>query len=189
MGGGKEIQERGDRCTRGQADSWWSRAETNTAVQSNYPPIKKITCQCRGHEFDPWSTGCGATKPEHLEPVLRSKRSHGNEKHARHCEEQPLLTTTRGNPHAGTKTWLSQRNKQIQKKNFLMLRKQNFLLDLPVSVLHSCYSRARGLVGEDDWLSRPQTHGWPLGRPRNFWNCAHVYLCIWLPACFWEESL
>ena len=130
--------------------------------------LKKITCQCRGHEFDPWSTGCGATKPEHLEPVLRSKRSHGNEKHARHCEEQPLLTTTRGNPHAGTKTWLSQRNKQIQKKNFLMLRKQNFLLDLPVSVLHSCYSRARGLVGEDDWLSRPQTHGWPLGRPRNF---------------------
>ena len=50
-----------------------------------------------------------------------------------------------------------------------MLRKQNFLLDLPVSVLHSCYSRslstdkigAGGLVGEDDWLSRPQTMGGP----------------------------
>ena len=43
-------------------------------------------------------------KPLHLEPVLRNKRSHGNEKPI-HCnEEQPPLATTRESLHIATKT-------------------------------------------------------------------------------------
>ena len=43
-------------------------------------------------------------KPVHLEPVLHNKRSHCNEKHARHKEEQPPLAATRESPRAATKT-------------------------------------------------------------------------------------
>ena len=37
-------------------------------------------------------------KPRHLEPVLRNKRSHRNEKPTHHNEEQPPLTETREKP-------------------------------------------------------------------------------------------
>ena len=37
----REIQEGGDMCIP-TADSWCCMAETNTTLQSNYPPIKKI---------------------------------------------------------------------------------------------------------------------------------------------------
>ena len=66
----------------------------------------RIACQCRGHGFEPWSRKIShaaeplspwATtteahvpqllKPMRLEPVLRTKRSHHNEKPA-HCNEE-----------------------------------------------------------------------------------------------------
>ena len=47
-------------------------------------------------------------KPVHLEPVLRNKRSHRNEKPV-HCnEEWPPLTTTRESPRTAMKTPCSQ---------------------------------------------------------------------------------
>ena len=63
-------------------------------------------------------TCCGATKPLHhnywahvpqllkpmrLEPVLHNKRSHHNEKSV-HCNEEPLLATTRENLRTAIKT-------------------------------------------------------------------------------------
>ena len=38
-GDAKEVQEGGDTCVP-MADSCWCMAETNTTLQSNYPPIK-----------------------------------------------------------------------------------------------------------------------------------------------------
>ena len=97
------------------------------------------TCQCRGHGFEPWSgkiphveqlsswatttepalwsLGATATearvpqllKPICLEPVLRNKRSHRNEKPTHRNEEYPLLTATREGLRAATKTQLSQK--------------------------------------------------------------------------------
>ena len=39
-------------------------------------------------------------KPVPLEPVLRNKRSHRNEKAAHRKEEEPLLATTRESPRS-----------------------------------------------------------------------------------------
>ena len=39
-GDGREAQEGGDVCIL-KADSWCCTAETNTTLESNYPPIKK----------------------------------------------------------------------------------------------------------------------------------------------------
>ena len=67
------------------------------------------------------STCCRATKPDrqyraselqllkpwslvHLEPVLRNKGNHGDEKLTRRSEESPLLTTPRESPRTATKT-------------------------------------------------------------------------------------
>ena len=48
-------------------------------------------------------------KPMCLEPVLRNKRSHHNEKPAHHKEEQPLHPATRESPHEAMKTQRSQK--------------------------------------------------------------------------------
>ena len=51
-----------------------------------------------------WAHAPQLLKPVHLEPVLRNKRSHCNEKPA-HCnEEQPPVAATRESPHVATKT-------------------------------------------------------------------------------------
>ena len=42
-------------------------------------------------------------KPAQLEPVLRNKRSHRNEKPAHTNDEQPPLAATRESPHAAKK--------------------------------------------------------------------------------------
>ena len=39
MGGGRELKEGGEVCVL-VADSYWRTAETNTTLESNYPPIK-----------------------------------------------------------------------------------------------------------------------------------------------------
>ena len=48
-------------------------------------------------------------KPMHLEPVLRNKRRHHNEKPTHHNEEQPLLSGTRESPCTAIKTQHSQK--------------------------------------------------------------------------------
>ena len=92
----------------------------------------RISCQCRGHRFEPWSRKIPHAveqlshtpqllslrsrarkpqlrKPVSLQPMLCNKRSHSNEKPAHHKEEYPPLTTTRESPHAARKTQCSQK--------------------------------------------------------------------------------
>ena len=89
------------------------------------------SCQCREHEFDPWSgkishtveqlSPCTTTtklvlqllKPASLKPVLCSKRSHRSEK-SMHCsEEQPPFLVTGESLLKATKTQNNQ--KEINK--------------------------------------------------------------------------
>ena len=93
---------------------------------------QESTCQCRGHGFDPWSgkiahaAGNKARalqllslrsrarepqllKPVCLEPMLRNKRSHRNEKPAHRKEEQPPLAAARESPCAAMKTQCSRK--------------------------------------------------------------------------------
>ena len=55
-----------------------------------------------------WARMPQLLKPARLEPVLRNKRSHHNEKPAHGNEAWPPLATARENPHAATKTQRSQ---------------------------------------------------------------------------------
>ena len=72
-------------------------------------------CQCRGHGFEPWSgkilhaaeqlgPWATATEPARLEPVLRNKRGHDNERPAHRNEEWPPLAATGESPRTETKT-------------------------------------------------------------------------------------
>ena len=70
----------------------------------------------QGHQ----AQGPQLLKPEHLEPMLCTKRSHSNEKPARHNREKPLLNATRGSLSAATKT-------QIQKKTRVPIFQACFL--------------------------------------------------------------
>ena len=56
------------------------------------------------------SRACGPQllKPAHLEPVLRNKGGHHNEKPEHHNEEWPPLAATRESPRAAMKTQHSQ---------------------------------------------------------------------------------
>ena len=62
---------------------------------------------CRGatkpmrHNY--WAHVPQLVNPERLEPVLRNKRSHRNEKPVHHNEEEPLLATTREEPTCSQK--------------------------------------------------------------------------------------
>ena len=77
-------------------------------------------CQCRGHEFKPWSgkiphaaeqlgPWAKTTEPAHLEPVLRNKRGHDSERPAHRDEEWPPLAATRESPRTEMKTQHSQK--------------------------------------------------------------------------------
>ena len=56
-----------------------------------------------------WACVPQLLKPVHLEPVLRSKRSHRNEKPAHRNKEWPPLTAARESPRAAVKTQCSQK--------------------------------------------------------------------------------
>ena len=56
-----------------------------------------------------WARVPQLLKPAHLEPVLRNKRSHCNEKPTHRNKEQPPLAATREHPHAAMKTQHSQK--------------------------------------------------------------------------------
>ena len=51
-------------------------------------------------------------KPSRLEPMLRNKKSHHNEKPAHRDEEWSPLSATRESPHAATKTQRGQKKKK-----------------------------------------------------------------------------
>ena len=66
--------------------------------------------------LEPTNHNCRAQVPHllkpratHLEPMLRNKRSHCNEKPAHHNKEKPPLTAIRESPHAAMKTQHSQK--------------------------------------------------------------------------------
>ena len=50
VGSGKEVQDGGDMCVP-VADSFSHTAETNTVLQSNYPPIKNKSRKHRYFQF------------------------------------------------------------------------------------------------------------------------------------------
>ena len=56
-----------------------------------------------------WARVLQLLKPAHLEPMLRNKRSHHNEKPTHRNEEQRPLAATRESPHTATKTQRSQK--------------------------------------------------------------------------------
>ena len=56
-----------------------------------------------------WSRGPQLLKPARLEPMLRNKRSHHNEKPVHRNKEESLLAATRESLHAATKTQCSQK--------------------------------------------------------------------------------
>ena len=56
-----------------------------------------------------WACMPQLLKPARLEPVLRDKRSHCNEKPAHHNKEKPPLAATRESQRAATKTQHSQK--------------------------------------------------------------------------------
>ena len=89
--------------------NYWSPRATTT--EAHVPQLLKPAC----HNY--WSPCATITearvpqllKPARLEPVLRNKRSHRNEKPTRRNEEKPPLTATRESLHAATKTQCSQK--------------------------------------------------------------------------------
>ena len=85
----------------------------------------QIACQCRGHGFKPWSgniphaaeqlSSCATTtEPMCLEPVLRNKRSHHNEKHV-HCNERVAPSPQLEKAHARQRRTNTAKN--LKKKN------------------------------------------------------------------------
>ena len=100
----------------------------------------RITCQCRGHGFDPSPGTCHKLRsnkacvpqlvrphsracklqllrPAYLEAMLHNKRNHPNER-SMHCnKEQLLLTETRKSLHVATETKAQQqRHRQRERK-------------------------------------------------------------------------
>ena len=97
---------------------------------------KEFAHYCRGHRFDPWSrmipqamehlslcttinepvlqsSWAPTTEPAYLEPMLRNKRSHCNEKPGRCNQGQPPLAATSKSLHAAVKTQQSQKMKKF----------------------------------------------------------------------------
>ena len=70
---------------------------------SNYAHVPQLLSLC-SRALEPQ-----LLKPARLEPVLRNKRSHCNEKPAHRNKEWPLLAATRGGQRTTTKTQRSQK--------------------------------------------------------------------------------
>ena len=77
-------------------------------------------------------------KPACLEPMLRNKRSHHNEKPAHCSEELPLLAATRESPCTATKTQCRQEEKKNCKVKLLPLETKSF------------YTSIDGVISEKD---------------------------------------
>ena len=81
-------------------------------------------CALEPSSHNYWARVPQLLKPVRLEPVLRNKRSHRNEKPAHRNKEEPQLTATRESPHSATKTQHSHKsiNKFIKNKRNKMHR-------------------------------------------------------------------
>ena len=66
-------------------------------------------CALEPMSHNNWACMPQLLKPSCLEPVLRNKRSHHNEKPVHRNEEQPPLAATRESPHTAMKTQRSQK--------------------------------------------------------------------------------
>ena len=66
-------------------------------------------CALEPTSHNHWACMPQLLTPAHLEPMLRNKRSHRNEKPAHHNEEKPPLASTTESPCAATKTQCSQK--------------------------------------------------------------------------------
>ena len=62
VGEGREVQEGGDRGIP-MADSCWRMAETNTTLQSNYPPIRNKQIKLRKHNGEGKEPGLSTGMP------------------------------------------------------------------------------------------------------------------------------
>ena len=73
-------------------------------VRHNY---RACALELTSHNY--WARKPQLLKPTHLEPVLRNKGSHRNEKPTHHNEEQPPLAANRESLRAAMKTQCSQK--------------------------------------------------------------------------------
>ena len=82
--------------------------------RSNQARAPQLLSLCfRAHEPQLLSPRASTSEPAPLEPVLRNKRSHRNEKPAHHNKEQPPRpATTRESPCAATNTQRSLKKKK-----------------------------------------------------------------------------
>ena len=76
------------------------RAATTETEPCHYWSLHALEPASHGY----WACVLQLLKPICLEPVIRNKRSHHNEKPSHRTKEQPLLTATRESPHTATKT-------------------------------------------------------------------------------------
>ena len=74
--------------------------------------LRATTTEPACHNY--WARVPQLLKPMRLEPELRNKRSHRNEKPSHRNEQQPLLAAARESPHAAMMT---QHSQKIKKEN------------------------------------------------------------------------
>ena len=89
-------------ATKPVRHNYW--ACTLEPVSHNY-----WACALEPTSHNYWVLAPQLLKPAHLEPVLRNKRRHRNEKPTHHKEEQPPLAAAKESPRAATKTQRSQK--------------------------------------------------------------------------------
>ena len=107
-------------------------------------------------------------KPVHLEPMLRNKRSHRNEKLVHPNKEQSLLAATRESPHAAMKTQPSQKKNKI-KRDMSSYLPETWTLQFPDPVRNNHSSRERR--GDRQTIVKPvkNKYSWQiLGLP--YWH-------------------
>ena len=87
-------------------------------------------CSLEPASHNYWACVPQLLKPARLEPVLRNKRSHLNEKSMHRNKEQPPLATTRESLRAATDPMQPKINKFILKKRLKKKKKHNIVTQL-----------------------------------------------------------
>ena len=126
----------------------------------SWPSGKEATCQCRRHEFDPWSRKIPhaeeqlsprATTPELSHPGARASTTreatpvrslHITTKSSPHSP-QPEKTPRRGRPST------AQRDKYVNRKNYGVLPSTKLKTHLPASSTHlywACFLRQERII-------------------------------------------
>ena len=91
----------------------WAQVWEDPTCRGATEPVRHNywACALEPASYNYWACAPQLLKHMRLEPVLRNKRSHRNEKPAHRNKECPLLAATRESLHAATKTQRSQKNK------------------------------------------------------------------------------